>query len=51
MHGQVDQIEASIKEFGFNDPVTVWENTAGELEIIEGHGRVIAASETLIIVS
>ena len=45
---QIDQIEASIKEFGFNDPVAVWENTAGELEIIEGHGRVIAAKNLKI---
>ena len=40
---QVAQIAASISEFGFSDPVAVWENTGGELEIVEGHGRVLAA--------
>ena len=36
---QVAQIAASIKEFGFNDPVAVDESGI----IIEGHGRVLAA--------
>ena len=40
---QVDTIAASINEFGFNDPVGVWTNERGELEIVEGHGRVMAA--------
>ena len=35
---QVFQIEKSIKEFGFNDPIAVWND-----EIVEGHGRMIAA--------
>lgn len=45
LHGaeQVAQIATSIREFGFNDPVAVWENPSGELEIVEGHGRVLAA--------
>ena len=38
---QIEQIKKSIKEFGFNDPVAVWR----ESEIIEGHGRLIAAKE------
>lgn len=38
---QVEQIKKSIQEFGFNDPVAVWKNN----EIIEGHGRVLAAKE------
>lgn len=38
---QVEQIKKSIVEFGFNDPVAIWKNN----EIIEGHGRVIAALE------
>jgi len=38
---QISQIAASIKEFGFNDPVAV----DGENGIIEGHGRVLAARE------
>lgn len=41
---QVEQICASIEEFGFNDPIAVWTNPAGELEIIEGHGRLMAAN-------
>lgn len=40
---QVDQIAASIEEFGFCDPVGVWVNAQGEPEIVEGHGRVLAA--------
>lgn len=40
---QVDTIAKSIEEFGFNDPVGVWTNTDGQLEIVEGHGRVMAA--------
>lgn len=39
---QVDEIVASIKRFGFNDPVGVWgENNL----IVEGHGRVQAAKK------
>lgn len=40
---QIDQIVESIKEFGFLDPVGVWPNPDGALEIVEGHGRVLAA--------
>ena len=36
---QIEQIRRSIEEFGFNDPVAVWKNN----EIIEGHGRLLAA--------
>lgn len=39
--GQVEQIRKSIKEFDFNDPIAVW----GENEIVEGHGRLLAAME------
>lgn len=39
---QVDQIAASIERFGMNDPVGVWTNPDGQLEIVEGHGRVLA---------
>ena len=42
---QVGQIVNSIREFGFNDPVAVWTNASGESEIVEGHGRVLAAKE------
>lgn len=39
-HGDtdVDAIMASIRKFGFNDPIGIWKNI-----IIEGHGRLIAA--------
>ncbi len=39
---QVDQIATSIEEFGFDDPIAVWHNDAGEMEIVEGHGRLLA---------
>lgn len=38
---QIEQIKSSIREFGFNDPLAVDENNI----LIEGHGRLIAASE------
>ncbi len=38
---QVEQIKKSIQQFGFNDPIAVWK----ENEVIEGHGRLIAALE------
>lgn len=38
---QVEQIKRSIEEFGFNDPIAVWKDN----EIIEGHGRLLAAME------
>lgn len=41
-HEQVDQIAASMSEFGNNDPIAVWHNADGEMEIVEGHGRVMA---------
>ena len=37
---QVEQIKKSIEEFGFNDPIAIWHD-----EVVEGHGRLIAASE------
>ena len=37
---QIAQIKKSIEEFGFNDPVAIWND-----EIVEGHGRLIAAKE------
>lgn len=41
-HGKEDlkAIIASIQDFGFNDPIGVWNNT-----IVEGHGRWLAAKE------
>lgn len=41
---QVVQIAKSIEEFGFNDPVAVWDGPDGT-EIVEGHGRVMAAKK------
>lgn len=39
---QVNQIAASIREFGFNDPIAIWgDNNL----IIEGHGRLLAAEK------
>ena len=38
---QIEQIKESIKKFGFNDPIAIWKNN----EVIEGHGRLIAATE------
>lgn len=38
---QVEQIKKSIREFGFNDPIAVWHDN----EIVEGHGRLMAAME------
>lgn len=40
---QVAEIAKSIEEFGFDDPVGVWTNRDGLPEIVEGHGRVLAA--------
>ena len=39
---QVEQIAASIEEFGDCDPIAIWHTEAGEPEIVEGHGRVLA---------
>lgn len=41
-HGEEDigAIVASIKEFGFADPIGIWQNT-----IVEGHGRLMAAKQ------
>ena len=37
---QIEQIKSSIQEFGFDDPIGIWKD-----EIVEGHGRLIAALE------
>jgi hypothetical protein len=39
---QIDEIANSISEFGNCDPVAVWHNESDEMEIVEGHGRVLA---------
>lgn len=38
---QVEQIIASIREFGFNDPIAIDENNM----VIEGHGRLLALQQ------
>lgn len=38
---QIEGIKKSIEQFGFNDPIAVWKDN----EIIEGHGRLLAAME------
>ena len=38
---QIDQIKTSIKLMGFDDPIAIWKNG----EIIEGHGRYLAAQQ------
>lgn len=40
---QIDAVEASIKEFGFRNPVIVWRNDDGRPEVVAGHARVAAA--------
>ena len=40
---QVDEIAASIDQFKFSDPIGVWTNPEGVLEVVEGHGRLMAA--------
>ena len=40
---QIDQIAASIEEFGFSDPIGIWHDESGFPVIVEGHGRVLAA--------
>ena len=38
---QIESIKKSIQQFGFNGPIAVWKDN----EIIEGHGRLLAAME------
>lgn len=38
---QIEQIKRSIIEFGFKDPIAIWNDN----EVIEGHGRLMAALE------
>ena len=39
---QVDEIAASIAEFGNCDPIGVWHDADGNAQIVEGHGRLLA---------
>lgn len=38
---QVEQIKESIRQWDFNDPIAIW----GGYEVVEGHGRLLAAME------
>lgn len=40
---QIDAVEASIKEFGFGNPVIAWHDESGDPVIVCGHARVTAA--------
>ncbi len=40
---QIDAVEASIKEFGFGNPVIAWHDEQGDPVIVCGHARVTAA--------
>ena len=42
---QIDQIAESIERYGNNDPIAVWHNADGEMEIVEGHGRLMALNK------
>ena len=39
---QIEQIKASIEQFGMNDPIGIWSK---ENIIVEGHGRLLACQE------
>lgn len=40
---QIDAVEASIREFGFGNPVIAWHDEGGDAVIVCGHARVTAA--------
>lgn len=40
---QIEAVEASIREFGFRNPVIAWHNEQGDAEIVAGHARTAAA--------
>lgn len=42
---QIEHIAASIRRFGFCDPVGAWHNADGGLEIVTSHGAVMAAKQ------
>lgn len=42
---QVGQIKDSMRQVGFCDPIGVWTNAEGKSEVVEGHGRLMAALE------
>lgn len=44
-NANIEAIEASIKEFGFRNPIIAWHNEDGVAEIVAGHGRALAAQK------
>lgn len=40
---QINRIAESLVNYGFNQPLGVWHNPQGELIIVAGHGRYLAA--------
>lgn len=40
---QIDAVEASIKEFGFRNPILAWHDESGDAVIVAGHARAKAA--------
>lgn len=40
---QLSAVEASIREFGFRNPIIAWHNEDGVAEIVAGHARAAAA--------
>lgn len=40
---QLAAVEASIREFGFRNPIIAWHNEDGVAEIVAGHARAAAA--------
>lgn len=40
---QIDAVEASIREFGFRNPILAWHDEGGAAEIVAGHARATAA--------
>lgn len=42
---QIEQIAKSMNDYGNNDPIAVWHNANGEMEVVEGHGRLMALNK------
>lgn len=42
---QIEQIAKSMNDYGNNDPIGVWHNANGEMEVVEGHGRLMALNK------
>jgi len=40
---QIEQLEESISEFSFADPIGAWHDEDGRAVVVEGHGRLLAA--------